>query len=679
MLLALAAATGSAATDRLDSPRTLRVGLATDLDTVDLCCDARVRVATREGPVPLDRSIQVAPDSAVQGDAVYRLQVAALKDERQARSLAAFARRETSLPSDAIFDADRDLYRVRVGRFSRRAEAEAAKGRLAAVGLDGGWVVSEGGRLRAAALSVRQGERVIRVEGRWLHIDAPRDVGIPFGRGRYRTRLLVYLNDRGKLNVINELALEDYLRGVVPREMGPELYNEVEALKAQAVAARTFTLRNLGEFRGEGYDICATPRCQVFGGMGSEHPRSDRAIRETAGEVMVIDGDLAETFYTATCGGHTENVEVMFPQKKGRHLRGVPCIESGGARLGDHQGPERTFPDGLTQHLLPPAPGRPTQVLSARTEHLALLAGLRLPRDRLGSLARGELRRYLLSVLDLMLDPRFLTDAAHLARLLEQPPAGWRPPDRRLANYLYESGLLAPPMETPVSAAQIESLLFELAIYLGVIRFETADFLALDGENLHLRRTNGERTRIPRPERLVTFGRRGDDLRSSPLEVMAGDHLELFWHRERLLAIVQPRPAPTVAFGKRNVRGRWRELRTPAQLRSSVQTRYPGFPYSDFQVLSRGASGRVGSIRLLGDDGRSVLVDGLAIRWTLGLADTWFQTERRGEDTLFTGRGWGHGVGLCQAGAFGMAMRGNRYREILDHYYSGIALERLSD
>ena len=84
---------------------------------------------------------------------------------------------------------------------------------------------------------------------------------------RYRGRILVYLNDRGALNLINELPIEEYLRGVVPSEMGPELYNQLEALKAQAVAARTYTLRNLGEFAREGYDICATPRCQVYGGM----------------------------------------------------------------------------------------------------------------------------------------------------------------------------------------------------------------------------------------------------------------------------------------------------------------------------------------------------------------------------------------------------------------------------
>ena len=80
---------------------------------------------------------------------------------------------------------------------------------------------------------------------------------MPLDGARYRGRLLLYLNDRGLLNVINEISVEDYLRGVVPREMGPAAFASLDALKAQTVAARTYTLKNLGEFVSEGYDICA--------------------------------------------------------------------------------------------------------------------------------------------------------------------------------------------------------------------------------------------------------------------------------------------------------------------------------------------------------------------------------------------------------------------------------------
>src|SRR6185503_2189772 len=82
---------------------------------------------------------------------------------------------------------------------------------------------------------------------------------------------------------------------------------------------------------------------------------------------------------------------------------------------------------------------------------------------------------------------------------------------------------------------------------------------------------------------------------------------------------------------------------------------------------------------LIDCDDRRELVEKLAVRWTLDLPDTLFTAKRlqpaRGEPGwLFSGRGWGHGVGLCQVGAYGMAVRGHSYRDILAHYYTGTRL-----
>ncbi|MEM8931187.1 MAG: SpoIID/LytB domain-containing protein, partial [Acidobacteriota bacterium] len=313
-----------------NGPLELRVGLATDLDRITLpCCDPRIQVLAGEQTLALDQPITIAPADGVAGTVSYRLQVAALKDEQQAHGAAERLHEATGEPAEAVFDADTDLYRVRLGRFADRASAEAMRQTHPGLGLAKAWVVTEGGDLTSAAMVVRQRDRVTRVEGRWLEIVAPDDVGIPWERTRYRGSLLVFLNGRGGLNVVNEIELETYLRGVVPKEMGPELYDRIEAIKAQTVAARTYTLRHLGEFTDEGYDICSTPRCQVYGGMAVEHPVSDRAIRETAGQVVLFDGEPAQTFYSATCGGHTENVEVVFPLKSGDYLKGVPCTEAG--------------------------------------------------------------------------------------------------------------------------------------------------------------------------------------------------------------------------------------------------------------------------------------------------------------------------------------------------------------
>src|SRR5262249_42056820 len=201
--------------------------------------------------------------------------------------------------------------------YATREAADADVRRLSTLGVTGTFVVYEGGSVSEPALKVTQGDVATVYPGRWVAIDPQggAGTGIRVQGHRYRGRILVYLNDRGTLNLIDELPLEDYLRGVVPSEMGPEQYRQIEALKAQAVAARTYALRNLGEFAREGYDICATPRCQVYGGMDAEHALSDRAVAETAGQVLLYHGELVDALYSSTCGGHTEDARVMFPFK----------------------------------------------------------------------------------------------------------------------------------------------------------------------------------------------------------------------------------------------------------------------------------------------------------------------------------------------------------------------------
>ena len=657
-------------------PTLVRVGLATDLETVGICCDRRIRVMAGARTLGLHRGVEVRADPAVESSAVYRLQVAALKDERQAQDLARRLARATGEPADAIFDADRDLYRVRVGRYARSEQAEAQRGRLSTLGVEQSWLVSEGGALERAALIVDQDASHLRVRGRWLAIEAPRDLGIPFARHRYRGRLLIYLNDRGLLNVINELPLEDYLRGVVPREMGPEQYDQLEALKAQSVAARTFTLSNLNEFATEGYDICSTPRCQVYGGMDVEHPLSDRAIAETVGEVVVVDGAPAEIFYTATCGGHTEDVETVFPARHGRHLRGVPCFEAGAHRLaarGDRPGEaQRSFASLLMERLLPPPPGRGEQVLSARLEHLALLAGLPSPRAELASLERATVRQYLASFLDLALDPRLLGEGPQLARLVAAPPAGWQRPERRLARRL-EALLSAPARDSVLDPEARGAMLYELARYLEVLKHDSVDYLHHDSDAIHVKDRLSQ-ARIELPAALLTAHASGDQITRGELALVPGDRITLVRHRGRLLAVLGAKLPPPVALGNRAERANWRRVRSRAEVAKSVRARYPGFPFEGFQVLARGVSGRVASLRLLGAGGRSLLVDGLAVRWTLDLPDTWFDARPTADGWIFTGHGWGHGVGMCQAGSFGMAARGASYRQILEHYFTGITI-----
>src|SRR5437764_4408597 len=109
--------------------------------------------------------------------------------------------------------------------------------------------------------------------------------------------------------------------------MGPKIYDEVEGLKAQAIAARTYAIRNLGQFRSEGYDICPGPACQAYLGFSGEHPLSDQAVRESAGLILTYQGQPIDALYTATCGGETSDVATMFPGRNDPYLKRTRCVE----------------------------------------------------------------------------------------------------------------------------------------------------------------------------------------------------------------------------------------------------------------------------------------------------------------------------------------------------------------
>ncbi len=139
---------------------------------------------------------------------------------------------------------------------------------------------------------------------------------------RYRDGIKVSLNNKGNLNVINELGVEGYLYGVMTREVSPEW--SIEALKAQAVVSRTYVMKNLGKHDKEGFDLSATITSQVYGGGEAEDPRTSRAVDLTRGEVLTYKGELIKSFFHSNCGGHTEDVtnawegEERFPYLKGR-------------------------------------------------------------------------------------------------------------------------------------------------------------------------------------------------------------------------------------------------------------------------------------------------------------------------------------------------------------------------
>jgi len=114
----------------------------------------------------------------------------------------------------------------------------------------------------------------------------------------------------GAFNVINVLGIEDYLKGVLKMEVNPAW--PLESLKAQAIIARTYALRNKNRHGSSGFDLCALNHCQVYRGVNAEDPVLSKAVDLTRGIVLRYQGAYAATFYHADSGGHTADVSSVW-------------------------------------------------------------------------------------------------------------------------------------------------------------------------------------------------------------------------------------------------------------------------------------------------------------------------------------------------------------------------------
>ncbi len=134
----------------------------------------------------------------------------------------------------------------------------------------------------------------------------------------YRGDIVIY-NINGTLTVVNSLPLEEYLMGVVPSEMPPKW--NMEAHKAQAIAARSYALANLNKRGSKGYDLKDTPHDQAYGGASSETPQTTRAVLSTRGEVLTYDNKIIPAYYHAASGGKTNSAGDVW-------MKDLPYIQS---------------------------------------------------------------------------------------------------------------------------------------------------------------------------------------------------------------------------------------------------------------------------------------------------------------------------------------------------------------
>jgi stage II sporulation protein D len=557
----------------------------------------------------------------------------------------------------------------------------------------GDWIVESGERVerRRGPLLLAPVNGGLRVTDDGAASDWPSPVEIaptngplvPWADAAYRGRLAVRATARGTVHVINRVGLEDYLKGVVPAEMGPRVYDEVEALKAQAVAARSYAVRHRGQFGAEGYDICATPRCQVYAGSSAESPLSTRAVEETAGEVLLWKGAVADALFTSTCGGRTENASDVMAGYTGidaPYLASVTCF-------------------GETPITLESsAPGRKGTVtlLAARGRALAAsLGGGEGPkiaqkareavRQRLGLAASGASRPHPLSVPAVYLEIASAAgfDTAVLSEESERMglPDRWSEKARASFAALQRfqlGGGSALPTDRALKPEETAGIYSVLLSRLGDFEDVEGRLVTANETALTVKSAKG-RSDYPFEEIFVLFEGGNEALSQvASHRFFPGDRVRVFVRAGKACGIVFPPQPAAGTYDRESVWEHWTRRFTAAELGAKLRERDGTRGAADpvgVAVTSRGVSGRARTVAVATAKG-TLMLTGLEIRFALGLPESLFNVVAGTDEDdsrvfTFYGRGWGHGVGLCQTGAFGMALAGRTYREILAHYYPG--------
>jgi hypothetical protein len=258
--------------------------------------------------------------------------------------------------------------------------------------------------------------------------------------------------------------------------------------------------------------------------------------------------------------------------------------------------------------------------------------------------------------------------------------------DRRPLAYCFQSGLFPSSVRTgnprrPVGRA-------ELAMALArVVKdhkdfFKTGMFRAAGKGTIEVGQDFDRKTLALSNHVRLLRTIEGETTFATKLILLGGESIR-WLEREGQVAYLEVFYPPNSNVLDRSSRfNRWQVRKTRQELEQLINQSYAIGPLVDVEIKARGESGRVTDLTLKGA-GTSATVRGFQIRAALGLRDTLFVVDRsydeqgRVDEFTFSGRGWGHGVGLCQVGAYGMAVAGGKYQDILKKYYSGVKIDKI--
>lgn len=742
----------------------VRIGLTTSARSVNISTNGRLLNASAESttPVPLAsarvrlEARWLAPQPPSPQPETFRVEIARAASRADAERAAREIKEMSGEESEVSYDAASATWRLRVGSRLTASEADELRAQLEGAGFastlvsDTSGAVSDTRPAQSSATqtlntatgarpttpgNVRTIARTGSAPSRELvaysagsqmlfssrapvlfATDDESNAPVRLNDKPYRGRLEVFPNAQGALTVVNVLGMEDYVRGVVPNELSPGGYPAIEALKAQAVAARTYALKNRGQFARDGFDLLPTTRSQVYGGLSTEHPLTTRAVEETRGVVATYHNEPINALYTSTCGGRTEHAENIFNEAT-PYLRGRECALEGRAHFSPFTIKTSREPADISEEAHA-QPARAAAILDihdfdnlSRRMTDAWLSAFVTPaelRSWIGATARLTRQTVPLLSEDATRPPGFSTalaaavygnaradtllDDADVEYLLAFRDAGEIPQKNRAdVALLLRDGYLTlyadatlRPRET-LTRARVLHTIARLLEARNLFQLQKGTTRPTTGGAFVLRSSKGREQPLRVSDDAYLFRAFGDAAyQMRQLAIVGGEPATFHVNAQGLVDYVEVRPAPNGAASDRfSPFTNWTTTLTVGEVQSRLSRWSKGIgALTDLRVAARGSSRRAIDLEIIGTNGTSHLRGG-RIRSALGLREQLFVIERRYDDAgrlngfIFTGRGWGHGVGMCQVGAYGLARAGLSYDRILKAYYTGIELTKM--
>ena len=463
-----------------------------------------------------------------------------------------------------------------------------------------------------------------------------------------------------------------------------------------------------------GYDLLPTTRSQVYRGLVSENSLSSRAVDETRGIVATYNGEPINALYTSTCGGRTEDAGNIFNDAV-PYLKGRECAAEGRAALSSFLIKTTREPAEFKEENLPLA--RDVAVLTTQGfTSLRKVSDSWLKDDA----ELDEVRSWLTTVArlahqvapavmeDVIRPPAFATalstavfgesrggtllNNADVEYFLAVRDANDIPAVNRadVAMLIRDGYLSILPDATlrprePLSRARALHSNARILEARNLLQLQKGTARPTAGDSLILRSTKGKDQPAKVNANVFLFRQIGETVYPvRSVALVGGEPVVFHVSVAGEVDYLEVRPAPNGAAADRfSPFTNWTTELSLGQAQARLG-RFAGGIGSlvDLRVVARGQSKRAIDLEVVGTNGTLQVLGG-RIRSALGLREQLFVIEHKYDDSghitgfTFLGRGWGHGVGMCQVGAYGLAKQGFTYEQMLKAYYTGIELTRI--